>query len=363
MAKAKQLPSGSWRCRATITDSDGNKITKSFTADTARKAETMASMWQEGFIACEKDRAAHGISLGEAIDNYIETCRCAGMSPATIRGYLACRKNAYTLIENKTIRRLTVQDIQRQLNARSKTCSPKTLHNNLSLLTATLKANEIKLDFKALRLPKKEKKEMKIPSDAQLIKLLDTLRNEDDQMYIAVILASIMGLRRSEICALTWDDIVSINGKHYLIISKASVFDEHMNLVEKSTKTDAGKRKLQIPDAVLSELLSRRTLRKSIVCINPNMITVRFRKYANRIGIPVRFHDLRHYHASVMVREGVPEKYIASDMGHSSFEMVRRVYAHVMGEKLQEIEPVMEYHADNVLLIDTKVDTRQKIPM
>ena len=50
MATAKQLPSGSWRCRATLTDSDGNKVTKSFTAETARKAETMARMWQDGFM-------------------------------------------------------------------------------------------------------------------------------------------------------------------------------------------------------------------------------------------------------------------------------------------------------------------------
>ena len=162
MAKAKQLPSGSWRCRATLTDSDGNKVTKSFTAETARKAETMARMWQDGFMEKENEKATHGVTLGEAIDNYIETCRCAGMSPSTIKAYVSCRKNAYPLIENKPIRKLTVQDIQRQINARSKTCSPKTMRNNVNLIHAALKSNGVKLDFDALRLPSSRHQEMKI---------------------------------------------------------------------------------------------------------------------------------------------------------------------------------------------------------
>ena len=59
-----------------------------------------------------------------------------------------------------------------------------------------------------------------------------------------------------------------------------------------------------------------------------------------------------------MIREGVPEKYIVSDMGHASFDMVRRVYGHVMGEKQKEINAMMGAHADNILSIATKVDTK-----
>lgn len=363
MAKAKQLPSGSWRCRATLTDSDGNKVTKSFTAETARKAETMARMWQDGFMEKENEKSTHGITLGEAIDNYIETCRCAGMSPATIRGYVSCRKNAYTMIEKKPIRRLTVQDIQRQINARSKTCSPKTLRNEVNVLSAALKSNGVKLDFDALRLPKLVRKEMEIPTDAQIAQLLDTLRQEDDDMFIAVMLAAIMGLRRSEICALTWGDLITSGDKTVLNVNKASVLDEDSQLVIKSTKTNAGTRQLPVPSSVRAELVRRRSMRKTMVSISPNAITERYERITSRLGIPGRFHDLRHYHASVMIREGVPEKYIVSDMGHASFDMVRRVYGHVMGEKQKEINAMMGAHADNILSIATKVDTKLKKSM
>lgn len=362
MATAKKLPSGNYRCRATITDADGNKITESFTAETARKAETLAKMWQEGMLERNRELSTGGISLGEAIDNYIETCRCAGMSPATIRGYLSCRRNAYPLIEKKPIRRLTVQDVQKQVNARSKACSPKTIRNEVNVLSAALKSNGIKLDFDALRLPKPERKEMEIPSDDQIRQLLDALYDDND-MYIAVMLAAVMGLRRSEICALTWGDIVTVDGKTYLNISKAVVLDEDMQLVSKSTKTNAGTRQLPMPVSVRGELARRRTLRKTMVSIGPNVITERYERITRRLGIPGRFHDLRHYHASVMIREGVPEKYIVSDMGHASYDMVRRVYGHVMGEKQQEINAMMDVHADNILSIATKVDTKSKKTM
>lgn len=359
MATARKLPSGNYRCRATITDEDGNKITQSFTAETARKAETLAKMWQEGFLQKEKEKEKRGIPLGEAIDNYIDTCRCAGMSPATIRGYLSCRRNAYPLIEKKPIRNLTVQDVQRQINARSKTCSPKTLRNEVNVLSAALKSNGVKLDFDALRLPKPEKKEMEIPSDDQIRLLLDALYADDD-MYIAVMLAAVMGLRRSEICALTWGDLVTIGGKTYLNISKALVRDDDGNHIQKQTKTSAGNRRLAVPSSVRDELLHRRSLRKELVALSPNAITERYERLRDRLHIPGRFHDLRHYHASVMIREGVPEKYIVSDMGHASFDMVRRVYGHVMGEKQQEINAMMDVHADAILRVATNVDTLNK---
>ena len=362
MATAKQLPSGSWRCRATLTDSDGNKVTKSFTAETARKAETMARMWQDGFMEKENEKATHGVTLGEAIDNYIETCRCAGMSPSTIKAYVSCRKNAYPLIENKPIRKLTVQDIQRQINARSKTCSPKTMRNNVNLIHAALKSNGVKLDFDALRLPSSRHQEMEIPSDDQIRQLLDELYDNDD-MFIAVMLAAVMGLRRSEICALTWGDLITSGDKTVLNVNKASVLDEDSQLVIKSTKTNAGTRQLPVPSSVRAELVRRRSMRKTMVSISPNAITERYERITSRLGIPGRFHDLRHYHASVMIREGVPEKYIVSDMGHASFDMVRRVYGHVMGEKQKEINAMMGAHADNILSIATKVDTKLKKSM
>lgn len=350
MATAKKLPSGNYRCRATITDADGNKVTQSFTAETARKAETLAKMWQEGMLKRNRETAAHGITLGEAIDSYIETCRCAGMSPSTIVNYKSARANAFPLLIGKRIGAITVQDVQRQLNARAKTCKPKTLHNNLNLLSATLKQHGVKLDYDALRIAHQEKEEMQIPTDEQVTELLRAA-SDDNDLYIGILLAAVMGLRRSEICALEWKDIdIRRDGTATLTVNKACVPKDDGGYALKGTKTNAGTRTLAVPSVVLSELKKRRSLRPSLVGITPNAMTSRYERLVKNLGITGRFHDLRHYHASVMIREGVPEKYIVSDMGHASFDMVRRVYGHVMGEKQQEIDGRMNDHASRIVL-------------
>ena len=349
MAKAKKLPSGNWRCRATITDSDGNKVTMSFTAETAKKAEALAKMWQAGMIEQKRQRETGGITLGEAIDNYIETCRCSGMSPSTIVNYKSARNNAFPLLISKRIGKITVQDVQRQINERSKTCGPKTIRNNFNLLSASLKQHGIKLDYEALRLPHRDKEEMQIPNDEQVSLLLKSA-SDDDDLYLGILLASIMGLRRSEICALEWKDLdIRKDGTATITVNKAIVPADNGGYATKGTKTLAGNRTLAVPSSVLSELKRRRSLRSTIIGITPNAMTSRYEQLKKHLGIPGRFHDLRHYHASVMIREGVPEKYIVADMGHASFNMVRNVYGHVMEEKQKEIDQRMDIHARNII--------------
>lgn len=355
MSKAKKLPSGNWRCRASFTDEDGVKHSASFTADTAKLAEAQAAMWRAGLI--EKDKGKKHLSLGDAIDHYIETGRCTGMSPSTIRAYVSARGNAFPQLIKCRIDRISLRDLQSWVNARTKLVSPKTLKNNLGLLTAVFKSNEIKLDYSSLKLPQRVNHEMEIPSDEQVAALLESVYDCDD-MYLSIALAALMGLRRSEICALKWSDITLDGDTPILTIDKALVTDEHGLRVEKSPKTEAGRRALVIPGALYAEMKRRRNLRTNVVSITPNSITERYKKLVERLSIPPRFHNLRHYHASVMLREGVPEKYIIADMGHSSFEMVRRVYGHVMDERRVSINASMDSHASHIIQYGNGVATK-----
>jgi integrase len=47
------------------------------------------------------------------------------------------------------------------------------------------------------------------------------------------------------------------------------------------------------------------------------------------LGIPVRFHDLRHYHASAVLEAGLPVPYVAKRLGHANAQMILTVYGHV----------------------------------
>lgn len=347
MAKAKKLPSGNYRIRVSYTDEMGVRHSESFTDPDPRIAEAKAAMWKAGMI--EKDNERRRAPLSAALEQYVDTCRCAGMSPTTIKMYDSVRRNQFALIERRPVDRLQLRDVQMWVNDLSKRLAPKTIRNALGLLSVTLKANGVKLDLDAIKMQQAKKHEVEIISDDDLRRLLDEISGDSD-LYIAVCLAALMGLRRSEICALTWADISpSADGGALLSVSKALVVDEDNLHVVKAPKTDAGDRVLAIPSALYVDLKSRRHLRPNLISSTPDAITHKYARVTKRLGLPTRFHALRHYHASVMLREGVPEKYICADMGHASFDMVKRVYGHVMGEKTGVIATAMSMHADSIL--------------
>ena len=64
-----------------------------------------------------------------------------------------------------------------------------------------------------------------------------------------------------------------------------------------------------------------------------NMMKRRFLPSLNRAGIDrIRFHDLRHTYASLLISKDLNFKYIQKQMGHSSFEVTMNTYAHLMPE-------------------------------
>ena len=349
MPVAVQLPSGSWRCRASFTDADGIKHNASFTKETKELAEAMAIMWKAGLIEQEKTRKF--VTVGEALDAYIETGRCTGMKAGTIRAHVSSRNNAFKLIEKRRVHTLTLRDVQKWINERSKDVAPKTVKNNLDLLTVALKQHEVDLDWDALRIPKRKTEEPEIPSGDQVAAMLTHLRErKDDQMFIAVMLASLYGLRRSEICALEWTDISSTDsGEHVLEVSKALVADENNHLVLQDTKSEAGTRTITLAEPVYAELMKRRNLRTNLISLSPNALTNRYAALAKKFGVNTRFHVLRHYMASVMARDSVDPIYAAHILGHASPTTTQRIYTHVMDDKVIQINEHVDAHAAGIL--------------
>ena len=70
--------------------------------------------------------------------------------------------------------------------------------------------------------------------------------------------------------------------------------------------------------------------------VRPDALSAAFRATADRIGLPVRLHDLRHTAASLMLAEGVPIKVVSETLGHSSIAITADVYSHVTPELRRE---------------------------
>ena len=64
--------------------------------------------------------------------------------------------------------------------------------------------------------------------------------------------------------------------------------------------------------------------------INPNTITPMFNKIAKRLNLKLRLHDLRHTHATLMLKSGVHPKVVSERLGHATVAFTLDTYAHVV---------------------------------
>lgn len=294
MASAKKLPSGNWRVQVYAgKDENGKRIYESFTAPTRREAERDAAVFAADKKRLAKDRGPGAITLKKALEEHIEACKCAGMSPATIRGYEIIKENAFQGIINRRVDSITVRDIQQEINKRSVDHSPKTIKNEYFLLRPVLRKCAPELDLSSIILPRGQRQAMTIPDDEDVRALLEHTKRHDRDLYIAILFASTLGLRRSEICALTWADIDEQT--HMLTIDKAVVMGSDGALVQKGTKTRASRRVLFIADAAYVEIMRYKGAPAArIVRIAPYQVSDRYARLREKLRIPGRFHDLRH---------------------------------------------------------------------
>ncbi len=170
----------------------------------------------------------------------------------------------------------------------------------------------------------------------------------DDRLYAAWLLAATTGMRRGEILGLRWSDIdldsTSLSVRQTLIsVSYKMQFS--------TPKTERSRRTVALDVATVKALRTHRTAqleerlawgeayedrglvftRENGAPIHPDTFAQWFPKHVNRAGVPsIRFHDVRHTHASLALQAGVPVKVVSERLGHASAGFTLDVYAHVM---------------------------------
>lgn len=340
MATAKKLPSGSWRVRLyTGKTPDGKREYKSFTAPTRREAELAAAEYAATAPKPDKDGGC-ALTLGEAMDSYI-SAKSNVLSPSTILGYKTIRRNRLGNLMPLRLNQLTPEGIQREINREAETHSPKTMRNLSGLLSATLRmfAPDMRLD---ISLPQKERREVRIPSRQEIEQIFAHLKGSD--MEIPFLLASQCGLRLSEICALTPADI----GDGEIDINKAAVIGTE-GLTTKVPKSYAGYRTVYCAHE-LTDLIRARCDGPLVTNLSYNAITSRWPHVLRKLGIDhFRFHDLRHYYASEGLLLNVPPRYMAELMGHSSTDMIDRVYQHTFKDSKRRFSEELAHRTAELL--------------
>lgn len=193
--------------------------------------------------------------------------------------------------------------------------------------------------------PKVEKAKMSTYDIDQTAQLLDAVKGT--RIYVPAMLAILCGLRRGEIAALRWRCVDLPRGQLAVVESV-----EQMNGSVRLKETKSGRsRTVALPTTVRDELkahklrqaqdmlrLGVRVTDDSFVAtledgspMQPTFITHEWIRLISTTDLPrVRFHDLRHAHATHMLASGVHPKVASERLGHSKVGITLDLYSHVL---------------------------------
>jgi integrase len=254
------------------------------------------------------------------------------------------------------LQRLTASDIAKGYAGFTRSPSPRTRrHIHRILKSALARAVEQQAIARnpadALkRLPKVEAKPIATLTVEQSTRLLQAIKHTTT--YWPVLLALATGMRRGEILALRWKNVDLPEGPSGLVRVVESLEQTRKGgLRFKPTKTEKA-RAITLPKFAAEELrrwkreqaeallaLGVRQKPDTLVCARqdgepkqPGSLTHEFTYLVGRVGrdVPrVRFHDLRHSHATQLLASGVHPKIVQERLGHSTITVTMDLYSHV----------------------------------
>lgn len=186
----------------------------------------------------------------------------------------------------------------------------------------------------------------------ELERLLEVTK--DHPISLLIQMTVFYGLRRSEVVGLKWDAIDFENNtitiKH--IVSSAVVDGKRIMVLEDRTKTKSSMRSLPLVSDIREKLIERKNQEQENkeVCgncydykydgyifvdqmgklFNPDQVSDNFKALLEKNGLrPIRFHDLRHSCASLLLANNVPMKQIQEWLGHSDMGTTANIYSHL----------------------------------
>jgi integrase len=228
--------------------------------------------------------------------------------------------------------------------------SPRTVHHMHRILKQAL-GQAVKWGLlkrnpcDAVDPPRVEKREMMTFDTAQTADALGEMRRT--RFLIAYLLAAICGLRRGEIAALRWKNVDLDAGVLKIVQTTRQIGKAVTYKPVKNTKG----RPVALSGLMLEELKAHRAkqaeellrfgVKLSGDCfvfaqpdgspIKPGSVTNEWKRLVKKHALPrIRFHDLRHTHATAMLASGVHPKIASERLGHSSIAITLDLYSHVL---------------------------------
>ena len=347
---AKRTPSGAWRVQVyDFTDTEGKRHYKSITAPTKAIAEARAAE----FTRTKATRTASPSgTVGALVDRYIRDSEPV-LSPATVTAYRKVRRHAFPELMRTPVSRLNAAAVQRAINDElertgertGRPLSAKTIKNEWGLVSAAL-SEYAGITFSP-KLPAYQVPPKRLPAPAAIMAAV-----RGSEIELPVLLALCLSLTLSEVRGLRWSDIEG----DVLTVRRVCVDTDRGPVFKDTGKTAARLRTLVLPPflaAMINEsrpdVSALKTAKNGpLVPLTGNAIYIRFRKLMQAAGLEITFHGLRALNASVMLAQGVPDKYAMARGGWSSPVVMKRHYQQTLDPKRAAVDAVMNEYFEGL---------------
>ncbi len=325
-----------------------------------RKAEAeLAKIRAEFEIPEEVGDLSSDMLFADYLLEWLEIAK-GRLAVATYSSYLGLIKSVidpYFRKKKLTLRELEARHLQMFYSEQLKKVKPNSvIHYHANIHKALKYAVKIELietnPADKVERPKKNKFVGSFYDSNEVEKLFEVAKGT--KLEIPIFLGAFYGLRRSEVLGLKWDAIDfhsnTITIRH--TVTSCNIDGKHIQVAQDTTKTKSSMRTLPLVPVFKEKLLGlqeqqaeyRRVCGKcydkrylDYICvdemgtlISPHYLTASFSKLLEKNNLRhIRFHDLRHSCASLLLANGVPMKQIQEWLGHSDFSTTANVYAHL----------------------------------
>lgn len=291
------------------------------------------------------------MTFGELVDVWLEQYVHNKCRPRTINTYMGTvRRYIKPYLGKLSINQIKPIHIQQFLNELLRTLQPSTVQIIRSVCKNIFQwAVDMQLvesnPVDRVKPPKTAPREMKYWNEEQVRRFLEAAK--DHRYYPVYYLAIFTGMRKGEILGLKWEDIDFEAGR-ISVKRNLQRIDGHGLILQEAPKTERSRRVVDISDSVVEVLKQHKRrqaeellllgIRSDMVFtttkgkwVDPSWIKNTFHVIAKKAGNPrIRFHDLRHTHATLMLKAGVHPKVVSERLGHSTITITLDTYSHVI---------------------------------
>jgi len=359
-----KLKDGSWRAYMNLGYQGGKRKRKYFRGKTRAEVQeklTAALRNRQMGMPATNDR----ISCGQYLERWLNDSVKPSVRPRTFKSYSQLvRLHIEPDLGRIRLAKLTPQDVQELMNRKLKEgLSPRTVqYIHAVIRRALVQARKWQLvhqNVAKLVDPPRAKRPDVVPlTPEQTRAFLEAAKGERLEALYTVAVA--LGLRRSEALGLRWEDI-DFEAETLRVRFSLQRIDGKLQLVE--PKSSKSKRAIAMPSVIVRALKEhrKRQLEEKMLAgpdwqetsfvftstigtpLEPDNIGRWFKPLLNKAGLPdIRFHDLRHTAASLLLVQGVQPRVVMETLGHSQISLTMNTYSHVMPVLMREAAEQMD---------------------